>query len=146
LEAPDAHKNNALGMTPHLIARIDLVETRKEIDGLGKAMSDPKLPPAERQRLMQHMDGLQAKARDQENAIVAGNPQVQKELADLRAKGGALEKEAYRLMDEVYLARIKQEPKEIAKLENELAGVDADLDLVKLTTNILLGLAEAATP
>ena len=88
LEAAVAHQNEALGLTPQLMARNGLVETRKEIDGLGKAMSDPKLPPAERQRLMQHMDGLQAKARDQENAIVAGNPQAQKELADLRAKGG----------------------------------------------------------
>jgi predicted nucleic acid-binding Zn-ribbon protein len=146
LEAAVAHQNAALGMTPQLMARIGLVETRKEIDGLGNAMSDPKLPPADRQRLMQRMDGLQAKARDQENAIVAGNPQAQKELADLRAKVGALAKDAHKLLDEIHQAHVKRaDPQTIAKLEKELAGVDADLKQVRLAGDMLLGLVPAET-
>lgn len=142
LEAAVAHQNAALGMTPQLMARIGLVETRKEIDGLGKAMSDPKLPPAERQRLMQHMDGLQAKARDQENAIVAGNPQAQKELASLHDKGSALGSKGHNLMVAIHEARVQRaDPQTIARLEKERASVDADINQVHMATNKLLGLA-----
>ena len=145
LGAPDAHKNNALGMTPHLIARIDLVETRKEIDSLAEQIATQlgTLPSAVRNN-QEGMQQLNAKARDLENVIVADiHPMAKDQLGLLRNQGSALEKEAYRLMDEVYLARIKQEPQKIAKLEKELAGVNASLHDLKLATDTLLGLAPA---
>ena len=76
--AAEGRINAALGMTPVLMAGIDLDNTQREIDDLGKRLSDPKLPPAERQRLLKHMDGLQAKARDIKNFIATGNSQAQR--------------------------------------------------------------------
>ena len=138
LEAAAAYQNAALGMTPLVMARIDLVETRKEIDGLRKAMSASSLYPGERTKVMVELD---AKARDLENVIVAGNPQAQKELASLHDQRSGFEKEAYKLMVGINEARIKQDPQTIAKLEKELARVDADLDQVRMAGDKLLGLA-----
>jgi hypothetical protein len=136
LEAAAAQQNAALGMTPLVMARIDLVETRKEIDGLRKAMSASSLYPGERTKVMEALD---AKARDLENVILAGQPQAQKELASLHDRGSAWEKEGYKLMGAVNEARIKQDPQTIAKLEKELAGVDASLHDLRLATDTLLG-------
>jgi hypothetical protein len=151
LEPLVANQNAALGMNPQLIALIDLVETRKEIDSHAEQTTTQSLPSAARDNQW-GMQRLNAKARDLEDVIVAGDRMAKDQLALLRNQGSALEKEAYRLMDEVYLARkniagknladLKHEPQTIARLEKELAGVNADLNVVRMATDKLLGLAE----
>ena len=45
-------------------------------------------------------------------------------------------------MGEIHQAHVKRaDPQTIAKLEKELAGVDADFKQVRLATDMLLGLA-----
>ena len=141
LEPLVANQNAALGMTPLVMARIDLAETLREIDGLRNAMFAERSGVSE--STTKNIERLNAKARDLENVILAGQPQAQKELASLHDRGRRLLGDVDRLMGAVYEARIKQDPQTIAKLEKELAGVDASLHDLKLATDTLLGLAPA---